>query len=301
MMDLRGAVIRTNEQATPSSLDPAELAAWTLGVGSNLAGAEWKHTRHIGIGVPGAVGKNGQITNAPNLHQIEHPQFIRTLQHEQARHIHIDNDANYALIAELLLGAAYDASSAAMITIGTGLGVGLATDGKILRGRRGIVGEYGYLPVGPLGTRLENLLTGPHLLQYAHDSGIMISSPAEIFTPTADRKLQALRTQFDQALTIVLTAVIVSNEPSLVILGGGIARSLGPHLSDYEQAIEDNLQFHTPLVLASLGDFSGAHGAALTALQHSYIDIGVDPSLASMLPGTRPATGEENRQTRTSK
>ena len=106
----------------------------------------------IALGLPGAVGEAGdQVSNAPNLPQIEDPAFLAGLRAALPAPIVIDNDANYALLGEQRFGAASAAPTAAMITLGAGLGSALAIGGRLLRGKHGLVGEFGQLPVGPFG------------------------------------------------------------------------------------------------------------------------------------------------------
>lgn len=274
--DLVGEIVVRRAAATPAGASPSDLAEWAVSEAQIAAGALWDRVLRVAFGVPGAVGAaQAVITNAPNLRQVEDAAFLPALRTAAGRPVDVDNDANCALVGEQKRGAARESPTAAMLTIGTGLGVALAVDGRVIRGRRGLVGEYGYLPVGPGGARLEQLITGPNLTRHARERGLDLESPANLFSAEVSRELAPLRAQFDQALLVALTAVIVSNEPSIVVLGGGIARSLRPHLGEYEAALERNLRVRTPLQIAELGDFSGAVGAAITAVQHAYSDLGV--------------------------
>ena len=69
----------------------------------------------------------------------------------------LDNDANCAARAEAHHGAARGASSALMITMGTGIGGAVLLDGVVLRGANGMAGEFGHMQVVPDG-RLEDRL-----------------------------------------------------------------------------------------------------------------------------------------------
>ncbi|MFH5879998.1 ROK family protein [Arthrobacter sp. NA-172] len=285
--------VARSQVRTPQLLDGGALALWLNDQARIAAGDFWPDTRQIALGLPGAVsGTDRSVSNAPNLPQVEDKEFLATFESAVGRQVLLDNDANFALLGEQKFGAARDSPTAAMLTIGAGLGVGLALEGHIIRGPRGMVGEFGHLPVGPLGTRLEQMLTGPRLLLRAQDLGIELESPADLFNDSDNSQIRALRAQFDQALLIALTAVIVSCEPSIVVLGGGIAKSLGPHLPRYEEAIVQNLQFHTRLTITSLGDFAGALGAAVAALQKVYQELGVMPDGLPSLPPAQEITAD---------
>jgi predicted NBD/HSP70 family sugar kinase len=138
--------------------------------------------------------------------------------------------------------------------------------------------------VGPHGTRLENLVTGPGIVRRAAEAGVKLYEPAELFAPDATPAVDALRGQFDQALHIVLTAITVSCEPEIIVLGGGIAKSLASSLSRYEDALRQNLRSSPRLVLSELGDMSGAIGASVAGLHRAYLELGVAPDALSSLP-----------------
>ncbi len=113
--------------------------------------------------------------------------------------VSIDNDANYALLGERYFGVARSAPNAVMFTLGLGLGAGVMIDGRLFRGIHGLVGEFGSLPIGPLGTRLEHLVTGFGIMRRAAELGIELSSPADLFGPLSGT-LADLRRQFEHGL-----------------------------------------------------------------------------------------------------
>ena len=66
----------------------------------------------------------------------------------------VDNDANAAVVAELTHGAAYGEREVLLITLGTGLGGGIVTRGRVLRGAHGFGAEIGHFQVDPDGPAL---------------------------------------------------------------------------------------------------------------------------------------------------
>ncbi|MCU1546583.1 MAG: family transcriptional regulator [Homoserinimonas sp.] len=283
--NLVGARVEERERPTPASLPPAALAEWIAHEVRLAAGDRWDLIRFACIGLPGSVSReDGTVTNAPNLIQVEDRRFLDALEKHLGVPVEIDNDSNYALLGELRFGAAVTHTTAAMLTLGAGLGAGLAIDGAILHGRHGLVGEFGHLPVGPLGTRLEHMVTGPGIVRRALEAGVMLGGPADLFAANASSAVEALRGQFDHALHIVLTAITVSCEPEIIVLGGGIAKSLASSLSRYEDALRQNLHSSPHLVLSELGDMSGAIGASVAGLHRAYRELGVAPDALSALP-----------------
>lgn len=104
----------------------------------------------IGIATAGAVDKEntrvvGSTGNLPkgysdiNLkEEIENKFKIKTL---------VENDANAAAYAEFKIGAAIGHLNTITVTLGTGIGGGIITEGKLLRGKTGSGAEIGHMPL----------------------------------------------------------------------------------------------------------------------------------------------------------
>ena len=203
--DLVGTPVTAAVVPTPGHHEARALASWLASETAALTSGLPATPVQIALGLPGAGGEAGdQVSNAPNLPQIEDPAFLAGLRAALPAPIVIDNDANYALLGEQRFGAASAAPTAAMITLGAGLGSALAIGGRLLRGKHGLVGEFGQLPVGPFRAPLEHSVTGPGILRRALESGIPLKLPAELFSARPGEPLSALRAHFDQALLVVL-------------------------------------------------------------------------------------------------
>ncbi|NUP74252.1 MAG: ROK family protein [Sinomonas sp.] len=230
--------------------------------------------------------RNRTVTNAPNLPQVTEPGFLDRVEEAVGCPTGFDNDANYALLGELHFGAAKASPNAAMLTIGYGLGAGLAIDGRILRGEHGLIGEFGQLPIGPFGSRLENMVTGSGILRRAAEAGIEMDNPSAVFADAPEPALQRIRLQFDEAINVVLAALTVACDPQVIVIGGGIAASLNTSLSRYAEALERNLGVSPRLVKADLGRYSGAAGALVAALHGVYGELGVHEASILTLPNS---------------
>lgn len=274
LADFAGQELRRWEEPTRSGLGAVELAEWLTGMLAQRSADSGSGLAAISVGLPGAVAESGAVSNAPNLPQVMDPEFVDRLRRGSAATVRIDNDVNYALLGEQRRGAAGQAGDAAMVTIGAGLGAALAIDGRILHGRHGLIGEFGQLPAGPMGARLEHMVTGPGILRRAEEAGVPLNRPQDLFAD--EHRLSPLRTQFDHALQVVLTAVAVASEPEVVVLGGGIADSLIGDLERYQATLGATLQVAPRLVPAALGAFSGATGAAIDAVHSLYAGLGVE-------------------------
>ncbi|TFC05234.1 ROK family transcriptional regulator [Cryobacterium mannosilyticum] len=290
IVDLLGSTVVEREIRTPADFSPAKLGEWVVAEVREAAGDMWNRIQFSSVGLPGAVSQDdGSVSNASNLAQVEDRRFLDALESSFGIPVEIDNDVNYALLGEQHFGVASQYPTAAMLTLGAGLGAGLAIEGTILHGRRGLVGEFGHLPIGPLGTRLEHLVTGPGILRKAAEAGVTLADPAELFVSDPSNAITTLRGNFDHALLIVLTAITVSCEPEIIVLGGGIAKSLASSLTRYEDALRQNLHSSPKLVLPGLGDMSGAVGAAVSGLHRAYRELGVSPDALTSLPVVTPS------------
>ena len=283
--DLAGNPVACRQVPTDRAAKAEVLAHQVHSEALALAGDAWESVEYVGIGLPGAVRlADGSISNAPNLPQIEDPVFVATMRRIMDRPILIDNDVNFALLGELHFGAACEATTAAMLTIGTGLGSALAIHREVLRGERGLVGEFGQLPAGPLGMPLENLVTGPGILRRAEEARLSMASPDELFVPDPSPQVEHLRTQFDQAVLIVLAALTVACEPQCVVVGGRVGSSLMVDAERYRRALMAMLQQAPEIVPAAIGDYSGAAGAVAACLQACYRQLGADEARLADLP-----------------
>lgn len=285
--DLLARRLDSCQLVTPHLDSPEELGRWVAESVVALAGERWPLVEAISLGLPGAVHMADRtVGNAPNLPLVEDSRFLKAVEAGLGKSVEIDNDANYALVGEQRFGAAKFAATAAMMTLGAGLGAALALDGKIIRGRRGLIGEFGHLPIGPSGARLENMVTGPGILREAADAGLMLTEPSQLFEPGTEPSRREVRAHFDQSLLVVLTALYVSCEPEVIVLGGGIATALGHSLGRYEEALFQNLESCPRLVQAQLGVYSGAIGACVASVHRVYAALGVSPEALSSLPAT---------------
>lgn len=285
--DLAGTPLAARALPTRRELTAPQLGDWLAAEVEQAARPYWRSVIRVCVGLPGAVRESDHaISHAPNLPQVEDRGFLTRLTGRLEKPWSLDNDANYALIGELHAGAAHDASTAAMLTIGAGLGMGLAIDRLVLRGPHGLVGEFGQLPVGPLGTRLEHLVTGPGILRHAEAMGVDLRHPAELFARDPGPAVGLLRAQFDQAILIALTAAIVACEPERIVLGGKVGQALVPSATRYEEGLRATLRMSPRISGAELGDFSGAVGAVVEGLQHVYRELGVPADALCDLPAS---------------
>jgi glucokinase len=162
----------------------------------------------------------------------------------------LENDANGQALAEWRFGAGRGSRSMVYLNIGTGIGGGMVSDGRIWRGTHGLAAEFGHLTIRPGGPRcscgrqgcLEALAAGPALGRRAREAlaalpphlqqrSAMVRSAGSV-AAVRGRDLTAAAASGDSLAIAVLDAVfddlalgladiMVSVDPDRIVLGGG--------------------------------------------------------------------------------
>ncbi len=105
----------------------------------------------VSVAVAGFVSSDGALEYNPNLPWLERVPIAATLTRELGRHVHVDADSNAAGLAEYLFGEGRGSRRFLCLTGGTGLGVGMVVNGKLLRIVHGCMGDAGHVIVSPEG------------------------------------------------------------------------------------------------------------------------------------------------------
>jgi glucokinase len=204
----------------------------------------------------------------------------------------VDNDANLAALAEARLGTGAGYRMVLFVGLGTGIGGGLAVDGRIERGR-GFLGELGHMaldPSGPLcpcGRRgcWESLVSGTALGRAAaqmatSDPDGAVARAASGVAPrgehlaaaaaAGDRSAQAALAAAGAWLGAGLANLVAVLDPDVVVVGGAAAEAgealLGPARAVLGEVVEGGShRAPTPVLRARFGPQAGLVGAALAA------------------------------------
>jgi len=105
----------------------------------------------IGIGAPNANYYRGTIEQAVHLNWGKTVNLVGLIRHYYNMPISLTNDANAAAIGEMLFGNACGMKNFMVITLGTGLGSGIVSNGLLLYGSDGFARELGHTVVDPEG------------------------------------------------------------------------------------------------------------------------------------------------------
>ena len=234
----------------------------------------------VGIGIPGAISPaSGLIKNANSTCLIGNAldQDVATA---IGREVRLANDANCLTVSEAVDGAAAGAHVVYGVILGTGVGGGIAVDGRVLTGPNAITGEWGHNPLpwprdderpgaacycglhgcietflsGPGLTRDHEAVTGTHL-----DSATIVSLAHD-----GDLECDATLQRYEERLARALATVINMLDPDAIVLGGGLSNI--QRLYDNVPRLWHQWVFSdvvtTPLLQNIHGDSSGVRGAA---------------------------------------
>ncbi len=234
----------------------------------------------VGIGIPGAFSAaTGLVKNSNSTWLLDRP-LDRDLAGLLERPLRITNDANCMTVSEASNGAAAGASVVFGVIIGTGVGGGIAINGRPHIGRNAIAGEWGHSSLpwpepdeqagNPCycGKRdcVETFLSGPGLARdYAALSGIKTTA-AEVAerAEAGESKACLALERYENRLARGLAAVINVLDPDVIVLAGGVSNieRLYRNVPELLPRFVFSDQVTTPIVKATHGDSSGVFGAA---------------------------------------
>ena len=268
-----GDVLRREIRATND--DGSGARTWSF-VARNLAD-HLGHDLAVGVSAPGLATRDRRsIGFLPNrLRGIEGLDWTTFLNREHV--VPVSNDAHAALAGEAWIGAARGMQHAIMLTLGTGVGGAILSDGKILRGHLGRAGHLGHTCLdvhgGPsiVGTpgALEDFIGNHNIL--ARTDGRYATTHELIAAYRAyDNDARRMWLASIRALACAIASFVNILDPEAVIIGGGIAQAgdaLFTPLAEALAKIEWRPAGHAvKLIPATLGEWAGAIGAAREAM-----------------------------------
>ena len=146
----------------------------------------------------------------------------------------VGNDANVAALGEIWMGAAKGAKNAVMVTLGTGVGGGILTGGRLLEGARGLGGELGHYRTHALdGVPCTCGATGcweryaatTALVRAAKERDPALVDGRAIFAAAeaGDKTVLALLDDWTDEIAQGLAGMVHIFNPQLILIGGGVS------------------------------------------------------------------------------
>ncbi len=216
----------------------------------------------IGIGAPNGNYYRGTIEYAANLDWKGILPIADVVKKQFGVPVFVTNDANAGALGEKLYGGAKEMNHFIFITLGTGLGSGIVTNGKLLYGHDGFAGEMGHTNAISNG-RLCGCGKKGCLEAYASATGIVITAKELLEDSKEDSLLRnkieiSSKDIFDAAKKSDILALKIFNytakilgksladsvaylSPQAIFLFGGLANAGDLLLKPTKQYMEDNL------------------------------------------------------------
>lgn len=253
------------------------------------AGAEFES---VGIGCPGSIySETGTVEYSNNLYWRKVP-LGEMLKAELKKPVFVSNDANVAALGEAKFGAGKGYSDVIMITLGTGVGMGIVVDGKMFEGYRSMGGEGGHIVIRENGVRctcgrrgcleayasataliretLNAMMIDKNSLMWefcANDLNKVDGKTSFECAKRGDITAQKVVDDYIKALSEGVINVINIFRSQAIIIGGGVSAQ-GAYLTHPIQQYVDKYRYGgreslpVKILTASLGNDAGILGAA---------------------------------------
>jgi glucokinase len=237
----------------------------------------------VGIGVPGFIEiEKGFIVGSNNLPQFENFPVRDAIEERLGTKVILENDANAAAMGEKWIGAGRDVTDLVLLTLGTGIGGGIISHGRILHGFVGMAGELGHVTVYPNGNPcgcgnfgcLEKHASATAIGAMARMLGLGVDITSEgVYTLAKQGNERAMMVfkAMGTALGIALASLINTFNFPLYLLSGGVLPAwelFAPAmLSEVERRSYTFRSTRTRIEQATLGNQAGLFGAAYLPIQ----------------------------------
>ncbi|WP_441248625.1 ROK family transcriptional regulator [Kitasatospora sp. McL0602] len=290
--DLAGAVTARrdvpNHGRTADEVADAVVEAARAAIAE--AGLRPEQVVHAAIGTPGVWDASQQrVRYAANLPGWGRRGLFDRIGAGLDTTISVHNDANLAALGEYARGAGSGSKVFVYLLIGTGLGMGVVSGGKLRQGAHGAAGEIGFLPLpggtasaaGTAGTTnsantLEHAASAEAVVRTAEQLGLRGAADAkQVFDAarTGDpAALAAVQREAEQLAYAVAVAASVL-DPDLVVLGGGLGHSADLLLAPVERALHALTPLRPRLAASLLGEDAVLLGALATALDTARPEV----------------------------
>ncbi|MEN8123905.1 MAG: ROK family protein [Bacteroidota bacterium] len=174
----------------------------------------------IGIGVPSFVDRQkGIVYHVQNIPSWKEIHLSDILQKEFNVPVYLDNDANCFAYGEYKFGQGKQCDNFVGVTIGTGMGSGIITNGHLLKDANCGSGEFGSIPY--LDKTYEDYCSGKYFKTFYNTTGENLLKKAK----NGDHKAIDAFNNFGNHLGNAIKTIMFSVDPKMIIIGGSVSKS----------------------------------------------------------------------------
>jgi glucokinase len=284
-----GEVIVRGRVPTLAGEGPREAAARVAGWIDESGGGRGEAAA-AGIGCAGLIdGSRGYLYYSPNLPGWEDLDLRGLFSGVLDMPASVDNDANCAAWGEYLHGAGRGTGNFICMTLGTGIGGGVVTDGRLYRGYQGMAGEIGHQVIDPSGPEcscgttgcLEVMANASSIVSRARaamsagavsvldDSDLLTSKDIARAAAGGDEVATEALAGAGRALGTGLANIVHLFNPEVIAIGGAVAGAgdliLRPARESMRGQLMADILAAVKIVPAELGNMAALTGAAMMA------------------------------------
>jgi glucokinase len=298
-----GRVLGEDKVPTLSHEGPDAVVGRIGALVNELAARVGQAPAALGLGIPGLADLESGVTKfLPNLPTQWRGVAVREkLEPQTGCPVYLLNDVRMATLGELTFGHGRAVSTMVFFALGTGVGGGVVVDGRLRLGPMGAAGELGHqtiVPDGPLcgcGNRgcLETLASGPAiaaqgvwLMQCGRAPKLydLVEGDASRVTPkemaeaaaNGDEAVRAALERVSEYIAIGVANMVVSLQPELAVLGGGVAEMGAPLFDAVRRAVRRRvgqlMAVEVRVEPSLLGDKAGMWGGVALAMRRGAVN-----------------------------
>lgn len=227
--NIRAQVWHKNRLLASIEAKSSEIALYVL-IETLLA--EYKEIKTIGISYAGQV-ESGKIISAPNISVDEH-EIKKRVESKYDVILKIENDLSCAVLAE---AKEFSHKNICALYVGTGVGLGVIENGRLIRGFKNVAGEIGHIPYKRAPFRcgcgrdncLELFASGSGIAKQIKYKRVSCGTTLEELRAAGEIEIVE---EFEKALLAAVGITLTLFNPQILVLGGGIIEA-NPDLEEF--------------------------------------------------------------------
>jgi predicted NBD/HSP70 family sugar kinase len=297
--DLAGDVTLETRTDIPIADGPDIVLSWleeTFDALLSESAHKRSDVRGIGVGIPGPVEfATGTPVAPPIMPGWDGYGVATRLRESYGATVLVDNDVNIMALGEYW-ARWRETAHLLFVKVGTGIGCGVITDGRIHRGAQGAAGDIGHIHVpdhddvicrcGNLGC-LEAVAGGGAMAARLNEAGVPAANSRDVVKQVRDGRPEAMRLvrQAGRELGGVLASAVNFFNPGVIVIGGDIA-----HADEHLLAGVREVVYRRSTALATrsiriarptLDDRAGVIGAAVMVIEAVLDPDAIDQAIAA--------------------
>ncbi len=271
LVDARGRVLARADEPVDTSA-PEAIVEQIVRIARTLRAK--RDFGAAGVAIPGLVRRDGTVW-APNLPGWEAMPLAKLLRARLRVPVAVESDRNAAVLGEAWRGAARGKDDVIVLIVGTGIGAGILSGGRLVRGAHELSGCAGWMVTTDARDAmtkrvggLESLIAGPAIGRAA--GGTKTSADLAEAARRGDASAKKVFERVGRQLGAALANLISLFDPEAIVLTGGVASAADLFLDEAKRtarALGQPLSApQVDITVTALGAEANLLGAARLAL-----------------------------------